>query len=68
MKSLYAQIDRQERWRKFTRKIRAALSGALGWVSLLIWLGLIAGAIYGVYLLLPLLRQNIPFLEKLGGS
>ncbi|MBA4032954.1 MAG: serine/threonine protein kinase [Planctomyces sp.] len=65
MKSLYAQIDKQERWRKFTRKIKAALSGALGWVSLLIWLGLVAGAVYGIYLLIPLLRGSLPFLEKL---
>lgn len=49
MKALYAQIDNQEKWRKTTRKIQAIFSGALGFVSLVVYLALIGAVLVGAY-------------------
>jgi serine/threonine protein kinase len=49
MKALYAQIDHQEKWRKTTRKIQAIFSGALGFISLIVYLALIGGVLAGAY-------------------
>ncbi len=49
MKALYAQIDNQEKWRKTTRKIQAIFSGALGFVSLIVYLALIGAVLAGAY-------------------
>ncbi|MEX0704428.1 MAG: serine/threonine-protein kinase [Planctomycetales bacterium] len=47
MKDLYAQLDRQDQWRKKFRWLRNLGSNLKGLVGLVLWLALIAAVIYG---------------------
>jgi eukaryotic-like serine/threonine-protein kinase len=47
MKSIYAQIDRQQQWRGTVRKIQAVFSGIKGLISLAIYLAVLAGLVVG---------------------
>jgi len=53
MKSIYGKLDRQHKRRKFWRILDNLKSGTLGWISLVIWLGVVGIALYFAYLYIP---------------
>lgn len=49
MKKVYDKIDRADRWHKFFRKVKGLASNVTGFISLILWLGLVAGVVIGGY-------------------
>ncbi len=54
MQDMYETIDREEKGRLRKRFFRKKAEGALGYLSLLLWLALIAGIGYGLYVVVPM--------------
>lgn len=50
MKKVYAKIDRADRWHKFTRKIKGLLGNVAGFISLIVYLVIIAALGIGGYI------------------
>jgi len=59
MKSIYNKLDRQYSRRKWWRLLGNLKDGTLGWVSLAIWLALVAGAGYGLYIGVPIIGRMV---------
>jgi len=59
MQSLYQKIDRQHSRRKWWRLLDNIKDGTLGWVSLVVWLAIVAGVGYGLYLFVPMIWKMI---------
>ena len=53
MKTLYMQIDKDEKRRKGKRFFRNLYEGFIGYLGLLIWIGVVAGVVFLGYLFLP---------------
>lgn len=49
MKSMYAQIDKQEKWHKTTKWFKGLFSSAVGFVGFLVYLGVIGAVLVGGY-------------------
>lgn len=49
MKSMYAQIDKQEKWHKTTKWLKGLFSGAVGFVGFLAYLAVIGAVLVGGY-------------------
>jgi serine/threonine protein kinase len=49
VRELYADYQSQERWWKVKRKVRGMFSGVMGLVSLVVYLAVIGGVLYGGY-------------------
>ncbi len=49
MKSMYAQIDKQEKWHKTTKWLKGLFSGAVGFAGFLVYLALIGAVLVGGY-------------------
>ena len=52
-RSLYAKIDRQDKWWKIKKKIFGFFSGALGLVKFVIWLAVVFGGIFAAIYFFP---------------
>ncbi len=59
IKSIYEKIDRQHKRRKWWRVLENIKEGTFGWISLVIWLALVSGVGYGIYLGVPMAWQLI---------
>jgi len=59
IKSIYEKIDRQHKRRKWWRVLENIKEGTVGWISLVIWLALVGGVGYGLYLGVPMAWQLI---------
>lgn len=59
MKSLYHKIDRQYSRRKWWRLLGNLKSGTLGSLSLLIWIAIVAGVGYGLYIGVPVIGRMV---------
>ncbi len=49
MKSMYAQIDKQEKWHKTSKWLKGLFSGAVGFAGFLVYLGIIGAVLVGGY-------------------
>lgn len=49
MKSMYAQIDKQEKWHKTTKWLKGLFSGAVGFMGFVVYLGIIGAVLVGGY-------------------
>lgn len=54
MKTLYSQIDKEEKRRKGKRFFRNLFEGTVGYLGLIIWLAVVAGVLFLGYTFLPL--------------
>ncbi|MCG6154321.1 serine/threonine-protein kinase [Rubinisphaera margarita] len=59
IKSIYEKIDRQHKRRKWWRVLENIKEGTFGWISLVVWLALVGGIGYGLYLGVPMAWQLI---------
>lgn len=59
MKTMYAKLDKQERWRKTVKKFQGFFSGVMGLVSLVVYLAVIAGVCAGVYFAWPYVFKTV---------
>lgn len=59
MKTMYAKLDKQERWRKTVKKFQGFFSGVMGLVSLVVYLAVIAGVCAGAYFAWPYVFKTV---------
>jgi serine/threonine-protein kinase len=68
LRQAYAEIDRQEKWWKFTKKVRNLFTSMIGFVKFLVWLavvfGTIGAAMYFGPRLLKLTRDKVSEMQK----
>jgi predicted PurR-regulated permease PerM len=53
IKELYAEVDRYERHKRIRRWLRRMTESVFGWVTLAVWLAVIAGVCVGLYYVIP---------------
>jgi eukaryotic-like serine/threonine-protein kinase len=53
IKDLYAEVDRYERRKRFRRWLKRMTESVLGWVTLAVWLAVLAGVGVGLYYTIP---------------
>jgi len=59
LQEMFAEVERYEKRKRIFRWLKRMTESTLGWITLLVWLGVIVGVGVGLYYLIPIVPNSI---------